>query len=465
MSADTVELTERLEFFVLGRTSTGSRVAVLGPAPTLVRSLRAAGREVLEAAPGATHIVVAPDESLEALEGLLRGLREVAPGAEVLFGFSNAGASAALLATLVGQPTGHRVLSEPRAAQALQAAGYRVERRVAFPGQSRTTALAEGTEQGLRALFEQLSPSAVADAVLYAVRAEARPTEAEPVPGLLSVLLWTGRPGTERWLDEALFSLACQEYRPLELLLVGPEAGSASAREAVHRYRKLGDFEVRFVDGAGPGLMQEAVREARGQYLSFLDAAWVVYPAHYVQLVRALQSGPAAWAVARARRTALAPTDSGTPYAREKIPFPLGDRLELEHLLREPELLYALVVDRTRLGPFPLTVEDPFEGRLGALPVRLGALFEPAFTAGLATCEVRVLDGEGAVATAAVPALHVLRSLASTEERVSLARAAAEQARDMRYRVIDTLNNRLREGAPWLHSALKNAASRLRQRP
>lgn len=453
---------KELESFVLGRTSEGARVAVLGQAPTLVEALRSAGREVLEAAAGATHVVLAPGEPLASWEDVLRGLREVAPDAEVLFGFRNAGASTALLAAWVGSPSGAREVSESQVAQGLPRVGYQVVKREALSGPTRMTSLPERTELGLRALIEQLNPSAAADVVLYAVRPGGA-SVAEPVPGLLSVVLWAGRPGTERLLDEALFSLACQEYRPLELLLVEPGEGGASALESLQRYQQLGGFEVRHVHGTGAGLMREAIRQARGQYLSFLDAAWVVYPRHFVQLVRALRSGDTAWAVARARRTALVRTDSGTPYAREKIPFPLGERLELSHLLQEPELLYSLVIDRTRLGPFSLTVEDPSESWLDDLPVRLGALFEPVFTAGLATCEVRALDG-ARVAAAEVPALQVLRSLASVEERVSLARAEGAQTKDFRHRFIDSLNTRLRDGAPWLHSALKHAASRLRQR-
>ncbi|HSP78285.1 MAG TPA: glycosyltransferase family A protein, partial [Myxococcaceae bacterium] len=285
-------------------------------------------------------------------------------------------------------------------------------------------------------------------------------------PGLLSVVVWAGSPGRPGLLDETLFSLACQEQHPLELVLaLGPEArpSAEATRELLERYRRLGGFQLQLVEGDAPGLLDEALRRTRGQYVAFLEAGGVVYPAHYVRLVAALQRGEEAWAVARAFRATCRPGRPGeVPFIESKCPFPLGEHLETTHLLQEPELLQALVIDRFRVEPLPLAPVSPEEG-LAPLPLRLAALFEPIFLAeGIATCEVRSFPVEGPPAAREPPSLQVLGSLSSLEARLSRAKAEGASTRALRYRLVDGLDARVRKRLPWLYSALRSAARRLR---
>jgi hypothetical protein len=275
-----------------------------------------------------------------------------------------------------------------------------------------------------------------------------------PVPGLLSVVLWAGDGRDRPLLDEALFSLACQEYQPLELVLVTLSRDEA-ARELVERYQSIGGYTFQLVEAEARGAFAQGLRHARGQYVAFLDAACVVYPDHYVKLVQTLREGQAAWAVSRARRT---PLQGSERFVTHKRPLPLGEHLEPTHLYREPSLLFALGVDRSRLGPFPL--EQAVE-QTSALPLRLAALFEPAFLGGIASCEQRFTGTEEEVPARPPLELRMLTSLAAVEERVERARAEGASTKGLRHRFLDGMNDRFRQGAPWLHGALKSLAGRL----
>lgn len=461
-----------LETFVLGRVRAGARVGLVGEARALAAALRERGCEVYEA-PGAAWdappgfapscVVLGADVAASLETSGLVALRASAPEAELLVALHNAGAASALLQTLLGTAPARPGLSEKLLLMRLREAGYRLTHRQARPCDPRTTALAHDAELALRSLLAQLVPTSLVDEGVYA----AVPDVAEHptlVPGLLSVVLWCGTPVPHALLDEALFSLACQEQHPLELLLAAPEGTDLSvARASLERYARLGTFTAREVLGAPGHVLIKAVGQARGQYLSFLDTRCVVYPGHFAQLVRALEEGSAAWAVARASRTELEPAATGLPYVRAKIPFPLGERLELEHLLKAPALFLALVVDRTRVGSFPLAPEDPVDGRLPDLPVQLGALFEPVFVAGIASCEVRQ-EGSGAPEPLRPPAdTWLLRTVAAWEERVARTREEALNAREFRHRLVDNLNARIR-AIPGVHSTLRALAERLKQR-
>jgi hypothetical protein len=461
-----------LETLVLGRVGAGARVGLVGEARGLAGTLRERGCEVYEATgpdweapPGfSPSFVVLGAEGVARLDATaLAALRRAAPEAEVLFTLRNAGAASALLETLVGTAPARPGLSETALLARLRGSGYRVSHRQVRPCAPRTTALAEDAERRLRALLAQLSPSTQVEEGAYAVVPEA---QAALVPGLLSVVLWCGEAPSPGLLDEALFSLACQEQHPLELILAAPEGQDLSAARALlERYARLGTFTARTVHAAPGGVLAEAVRQARGQYLSFLDARCVVYPGHFARLVRALEEGPAAWAVARAFRTEWVPTAGGLPYVRAKIPFPLGERLELEHLLKDPALFLALVVDRARVGPLPLATDDPAGGRLPDLPVRLGALFEPVFVAGIASCEVRQEAAPASVRVTSPPAAEtwLLRTVAAWEERVARAREEGLSAREFRHRLVDDLNARIR-AVPGVHATVRALAERLKQR-
>lgn len=475
-------LGSHLRSWMLERVRADGRVALLGHGAESSAALRAVGCVVLEVeldarlppssggAPPAevlealtrfapTHVVLLLQDSWS-IETWLGVLRRVVPGAEILFGFCNAGCASRLLATLVGRSSGRAGPSDAQVTRALGVHGFQVKQRRALRAPPGTSGLAEHTEVALLSLLTQLNASAEADLLFYAVASAPTSSAAagDPVPGLLSVLVWRESPARPGLLDETLFSLACQDHQPLEVLLIEEEG--AGEDQGVERHRRWGAFQFQRLEGSLPGAWNEALRRARGQYVAFLGAGSVVYPAHYARLVDALRRGSSAWSVARAFRATCAPGAPGDlPYIESKRPFPLGEHLEPTHLLQEPELLQALVVDRTRVGPLCL---EP-GAQAAPLPVRLFSLFEPVFLAeGLATCEVRSFTSAPPSTAHASPGVQMIVPLNTLQQALVRAHAEGASSRGLRFRAVDDLNRRLRERLPWLHGALRSMVSKPR---
>jgi hypothetical protein len=453
-------LAARLRAFVLARVTAtrGCRVALVGSDASLSRALVDAGCEVVEGAgAGPTHVVLVEEPAVSTLESLLGEWATAVPGAELLFGFRNAGAGASLLATFLEGAPARPGPSEAVVRRRFAACGLHVRAREAHPVPKGRGPLPAEAERSLRDMFAQLRPDAEDDVVLYALAREGNAdVMAGPVPDLLSVVVWAG-PEHRASLDEAVFSLACQDYRPLEVVVVEPSGagsptGDSTAEACLETYRRIEDFTSQVVRVAPGEGLDAALRVARGQYLAFLDASGLVYPRHFVNLIAALKSGDAAWAMSRAYRDVLR-TGDAEAYVETKVPFPLGDILELEHLRRHPWLVNAAVIDRARLAGIPLHLSDPGTESPAALLLRLASVFEPLFINGLPTCEQR-----GPEPTAPGPALaevRVLRSLGAWESTVGRARDAGQSAKDLRHRVLDTLNSRLKQWVPGLHGNVR----------
>jgi hypothetical protein len=465
-------LSLRLRAFVLGRVAPGSRVAVVGKDEGLAQALSATGcsvwngglseREALTRfAP--THVVLAGNFDGEALDAHLEGLQALMPEAELLLGFINSGAAGALLATLIEGSPARQGPSEAGFLRTLVRCGLRVAHREGYTEAVRCDSLAAGAERALLQLLAQIAPGAGDDVLLYAL--ERAPAEAVPAsrePGLLSIVLWSG-PAHRHMLDEAVFSIACQHYQPFEIILVEPRDSSASSGDAVRTlemYRRIQDFRFQCVSGPPGGLMEEAIRRARGQYLAFFEASGLVYPGHFEKLIQALREGEAAWAVSRAFRRVARTAPGSEGYTETKIPFPLGDHLELTHFREHPWLLNVLVIDRERIASFPLRMPDPAPGQASALPLRLAAVFEPLFLNGLSTCEQRMPEAAPVALEAGTETLRVLRPLYALEQAVARAREAGQSAKGLRHRAFDELNARLQHWAPWVHRTLKSTAKR-----
>lgn len=468
----TVELGASLRAFVLGRVTPGSRVGVVGGGVELAGALASAGcavwtgslaeGEALQRfAP--THVVLGEGVRSDVLEGSLRTLSALVPEAELLLGFVNAGAAGALLATLTEGAPAREGLSDVAFLRQLSAWGLRVVRREALAAPVRQGSLAVDTAQAIQQLLTQLAPGAGDEGVLYALaRAPTEAPSASREPGLLSLVLWCG-PEQRDLLDEAVFSIVCQRYRPFELILVEPEGSEGAPGDSVRvleTYRRIADFSFQRVSGPPGGLMQEAIRRARGQYLAFFEASGLVYPGHFEKLIQALREGQAAWAVSRAFRRVVRTTPGGEEYIEAKIPFPLGDHLELAHWREHPWLFHVLVIDRERIAGFPLQVPDPSQGWAPALPLRLAAVFEPVFLNGLSTCEQRQPQDAVPALEPGTEALQVLRPLSALEQAMARAREAARGPQGLRKLAVAAVNARLKRWAPGVHRALRSQVSR-----
>jgi glycosyltransferase involved in cell wall biosynthesis len=114
------------------------------------------------------------------------------------------------------------------------------------------------------------------------------------VAGLVSVIIPVyNRP---RGLREAVQSALQQDYRPLEILIVddgSTDGTGAVANELAHANREI--LRVLRQDNAGPGVAREhGRREARGEFLQYLDSDDVLLPGKLARQVEALRSHPEA---------------------------------------------------------------------------------------------------------------------------------------------------------------------------
>ena len=85
-------------------------------------------------------------------------------------------------------------------------------------------------------------------------------------------------------LDETLFALSCDDYRPLEIVVVG--------KGDVRGWQRLGgDIEWRVTNEAPhPSTL--------GRYVGYCEAGQILYPHHIGRLVALLRDSKAPWAVA-----------------------------------------------------------------------------------------------------------------------------------------------------------------------
>lgn len=479
--------------YLLARCRARPRVLLVGGEPGVASALVEQGAEVLEVEAAKEkgrafqpHAVLFGPRLAEAPdgEGHFRAVVEAAPGADVFLHVWNEGAAQELLGVLLGRQRRAGARGEAGVRQWLGACGLVLEERLPLPGEAQPLPLPTETVERLRSLLHQLSPDSSVDQFLYVARREAVAVPPSPeatplVPGLLSIVLWAGSEATRAELDRTLFSIACQDQTPFELILVAPTAtptALVSLQELLTRYRGLADFESRLVAGEEPParLLNRGIAAARGQYLSFLTPEAIVYPDHYRRLVAALGAGRSAWAFARAR-LAFTESSGGTPYIRARYPLPVGEELDWSYLLEGRCAREGFLVDRTRIGAFALQLaEDGTELDVAPLVVRLAALFTPAFTAGVASVEVlgHGAEEERAAARGQVSPrdgglapdlqLHpLLLSVGGLLRQLARVTALADAARGPHVAALDRLNQSLKQHLPSVHGALRNAARTL----
>ena len=116
-----------------------------------------------------------------------------------------------------------------------------------------------------------------------------------------------------------------------------------------------------------------ALPRARGQYLAFLEAGDTVERIHFRQALKSLESGTSAWAIAAVQQPGTGVPDSA---------FALPDWLAAGQGAR-----CGLVLDRNRLGPFPLTFAEGIAEAEPLFLARLAALFTAITVRGAPTVE------------------------------------------------------------------------------
>lgn len=420
---------------LLTQVRRGSRVALLGEDAVLARRLEEAGCTLVcytlselgsgGRLPEPVHsalqalqpeLIALLDEWVAAPspEALLRELRAAAPSASLALSFRNATSANSLVDLLTGGDVAP-MATEEQVHRWLAASGLALHLRLPVRDTQLGGRLARQTEQALLQLFQQLNPSSSVDRLLYVVcePVEASALEHQPshhVPGLLSVIIRNQSLARLGYLDHAIFSLACQDYTPLEIVVVSQsqEQGVVDAlRGALERHQPLGGYSYQVLREPSPRdirarLLNIGIRAARGQYIAFLDDDDVVYPQHYERLIGLLKKGHAAWAVGRTQRAYFRTDSQGSLFCYNKVVMPRPESFDIAALVVDNFITcHSYVVDRSRLGQFPFEFPEHMtvlEDYLFLL--RFAALFSPDFLAGPSSCEYRIRDdGSNSVLT------------------------------------------------------------------
>lgn len=515
---------------VLAEVRGGSRVAVLGEDAVLADRLRQAGCEVLEASLRALgpagegaqaasgvreslstfrpELVVLSETWTEAgnPESVLRELAASVPNADLAIPFYNAASSTALVAALTGHES-PRGFTEEQLQGWLTASGLKLRQRQVLQTAQLKSVLARDTERALRNLFQQLNPTSSAHQLLYWSRRATLGDEQvsrELVPGLLSVVMRNHSLERLKFLDHAIFALSCQDYQPLEIVIVSqcqdPQVVDALTA-LLEKYRPLGEFSFQVVHEPADTdirgrLVNKGIAAANGQYIAFLDDDDVIYPQHYAELIRTLKEGTQAWAVGRIRRAFFASGPNDELYCRYKDEMVRGDSFDLAQLIHENYITcHAYVLDRTRVGNFQVSFAEEMSLHEDyTFLLRLCALFRPAFPPGVPSCEYRLRDDGSnsvlyggsesaqrekqrnwAMSTVLKDAVKRNQQLLLTEQEfqdemerthrrgqlmgVDVARQQLQQ--EPRFQLIDKANTLLKQRGPKFHRTLKTAFKRL----
>ena len=134
---------------------------------------------------------------------------------------------------------------------------------------------------------------------------------------------------------------------------------------------------------------------ARGQFICCLEAGELLERNHLSSLVRRLGTGTEAWALSSA-------------------PVELGRRFELKRWLEAGAVQRGrYLVDRERLGSFPLQFAEGLALGEAMLFCRLAALFAPAVTG-----EAPTLDSQRTVSSSPAALLEAMQGQAPAHHRV-----------------------------------------------
>lgn len=382
-----------LRTLVTRRAGLRRKVALLAADDALKTSLEQNGCTVLvdpdslDAVTGFhPDVVVAFDGfAAEGAAGFTR-LAQAAPGAELVFCFANASASSVLLRALLGvspAPTS----SERDVRAWLREAGFVVSTRDVVVTAHVDSGLPADTEAALRQLFEQFNPDAAADRVLLVAKRGAEASPPERTEGLTTVIVSGGEDAAA--LEGTIRSASGQLQSPLELMVISPlpeqrleELAKSAKGRAGLTLVLVGQAPADALERTNFGLAR-----ARGQYVCCLEAGELLERSHVSALVERLKAGIEAWALS-------------------SPPIDLGRRFELKRWLDAGAVQRGrYVVDRERIGTFPLSFATGLELGEAMLFCRLAAIFPPAWNASAPT-----LDSPRTVTSSASALLETMRA-------------------------------------------------------
>lgn len=356
-----------------------------------------------------------------------RQLARAAPAAELVFSFANAASASLLLGSLLGA-TPSPSLSEVDVRAWLASAGYVVTTRDVVVMPRVPLKLAAETEAALRQTLEQLNPAAAGDRLLLTAKRGTEASAAEVVKGLTSVVISSGTDTGA--LEGTVRSVAGQLRRPLELLVVS-QTPELELDRALKAARGRADLQLIVLPGGGDALARTnaGLRAARGQYVCLLEAGELLERPHLSTLVKQLEDGTAAWALSSAK------TRGG-----------LRGWLEAGAVHRG-----RFVLDRERLGAFPLQLAEGVPLAEAMFFARLWALFTPALASGAPTFDTQRVVESSPAGLREVLRGRPLRTLAEVDLREPPPVDVAEELESQ-------LRQRSAPAAKWFHRARELAA-------
>lgn len=247
-------------------------------------------------------------------------------------------------------------------------------------------------------------------------------TSAEPVEALrktkphlfdnstLSVIIRFHQRERLNFLEEALFSLALQNWSDLEPIIV-LQNGTDDLKQAIrdmldHQpWRVSPTYKIVTVqipegmDGRSI-LLNRGIEQATGRYLSFLDDDDCVYHDGYTILIRQLIDGDRAVAVGGCRRAQIG-YESEHWFTHKKDNFFAWGRSLADLFTENFVPIHSYVVDRARIGNLDLKFDESFTLLEDYdFLLRLFAAHEPDFTRlDKFVCEYRIrLNGSNSIA-------------------------------------------------------------------
>lgn len=236
----------------------------------------------------------------------------------------------------------------------------------------------------------------------------------------LSVIIRFHQRDRLNFLEEALFSLALQNWSDVEPIIV-LQNGTDDLKHVIidmldHQpwrvppKHKIVTVQIpEGIDGRSV-LLNRGIEQATGRYLSFLDDDDCVYQHGYTTLIRQLIEGDRALAVGGCRMAQMG-YENEHWFISKKDKFLGGGRTRIDLFTENFVPIHSYVIDRARIGDFDLQFDESFTLLEDyEFLLRLCATHEPDFTR-LETpvCEYRIrLDGSNSIAHTSAASSEVI---------------------------------------------------------
>ncbi|MDX2043383.1 MAG: glycosyltransferase [Acidobacteriota bacterium] len=183
----------------------------------------------------------------------------------------------------------------------------------------------------------------------------------------MSVIIRFHDPNRLALLEEAIFSLALQFWRDIELVVViqnGTAAIEAQIAELIEKQPWLGQplykvLSLQFSPGfdGRSKLLNYGVQHAKGRYLAFLDDDDYVYQHGYRVLIESLNGNQQVLAAGKCRVSRSRKSNGHWHIYQKNSPFEWGRNLA-DLLFDNFIPIHSYVIDRTRIAPEDLWFDE-----------------------------------------------------------------------------------------------------------